>query len=74
MVDVFSLLVTIGMMAIVVFYAIRMDKSREWFERPRDPRPQQKEGAGVRALSGARPGRATPARVPPQRSRFPGGR
>jgi hypothetical protein len=75
MVDVFSLLVSLGMMAMMVFFAIRMDKTREWFERPRNPKRAEKEGAGVRALSGtwpARPG-AGPVRVP-TRSRFPGGR
>jgi hypothetical protein len=74
MLDVFSLVVTIGLMAMMVFFAIRFDKSREWFERPRNPKPPAKEGAGVRALAGTRPGRAAPGRVPPQRSRFPGGR
>jgi hypothetical protein len=74
MVDVFSLLVSLGMMAMMVFFAIRMDKTREWFERPRNPKPAAKEGAGLRALAGARPGGAAPGRVPPQRSRFPGGR
>ncbi len=75
MVDVFSLVVSLGMMAMMVFFAIRFDKTREWFERPRNPKPTLKEGAGARALAGTRPPRqgAVPARVP-LRSRFPGGR
>jgi hypothetical protein len=74
MVDVFSLLASLGMMAVMVFFAIRMDKTREWFERPRNPKPAAKQGDGARALAGTRSGRAAPGRLPPQRSRFPGGR
>jgi hypothetical protein len=74
MVDIFTLLVSLGMMAMMVFFAIRMDKTREWFERPRNPKSTAKEPAGLRALAGTRPGGAAPGQVRPQRSRFPGGR
>jgi hypothetical protein len=76
MVDIFALLVSLGMLAMVTFFAIQMDRTREWFERPRNPTPPPKEAAGTKVL-----GRGTPARgikrptAPGQRpARFPTGR
>ncbi|MCC6718361.1 MAG: hypothetical protein IT555_10785 [Acetobacteraceae bacterium] len=39
MIDMFALLVSTGMLGIVVFFAIRLNREREWFERPKAPRP-----------------------------------
>ena len=39
MIDMFALLVSTGMLAIVVFFAVRQNREREWFERPKKPRP-----------------------------------
>lgn len=60
MVDLFALLVSLGMLAIVVFFALRLDRTRPWFERPRRP--------GKPAA--AQPGRAGAAR-PARPARFP---
>lgn len=35
MIDMFALLVSCGMTAIVVFFAIRLNHTRPWFDRPR---------------------------------------
>ena len=45
MIDMFALLVTCGMISIVVFFAIRLNREREWFER-----------AGPRAAARPTPG------------------
>ena len=37
MVDLFALVVSLGMLAVVVFFAMRLDRSLPWFERPRPP-------------------------------------
>jgi hypothetical protein len=75
MVDIFALLVSLGMLAMVTFFAIRMDRTREWFERPRNPNPPPKVGAGARMLGRGPAQRAKPLTAPGQRpSRFPGGR
>lgn len=74
MVDIFALLVSLGMLAMVTFMAIRLDGKREWFERPRNLKPP-KAGAGARALGRTPPPRGTqPPLAPPRPSRFPGGR
>lgn len=39
MIDMFALLVSTGMMGLVVFFAIRLNREREWFEKPSPPRP-----------------------------------
>lgn len=76
MVDIFALLVSLGMLALVTFFAIRMDRTREWFERPRNPNPAPKMGAGARMVGRfPAPRGAKPPPAPGQRpSRFPGGR
>lgn len=76
MVDIFALVVTLGMLGLVTFMAIRMDRTREWFERPRNPNPPPKEGAGARMLARGPASRtAKPPAAPGQRpTRFPGGR
>lgn len=35
MVDLFALVVSLGMLAVVIFFAMRMNKTRPWFERPK---------------------------------------
>jgi hypothetical protein len=37
MVDLFALVVSLGMLAVVIFFAMRLDRSLPWFERPRPP-------------------------------------
>jgi|GEM_PF-4508221 len=77
MVDVFALLVSLGMLALVTFTAIRLDRTREWFERPRNANPPPKVGAGARMLGrGPTPPGARPPAAPGQQrpTRFPGGR
>lgn len=75
MVDVFALLVSLGMLGLVTLMAIRLDRTREWFERPRNLNPPPKRAAWTKepgpalAARGARP--PAPARRP---SRFPGAR
>jgi hypothetical protein len=76
MVDIFALLVSLGMLAIVTFMAIRFDRTQEWFQRPRNVNPPPKEGAGTKVLGRASaPRAARTAGAPGHRpSRFPGGR
>lgn len=38
MIDMFALLVSLGMTAIVVFFAIRQNRERDWFEGPKPRR------------------------------------
>ena len=56
MIDMFALLVTCGMISIVVFFAVRFNREREWFERVTPPPPSGR----------AMPGRPV-ARKPAQR-------
>lgn len=35
MVDLFALVVSLGMLAVVIFFAMRMNKTLPWFERPK---------------------------------------
>lgn len=60
MVDLFALVVSLGMLALVVFFAMRLDRERPWFERPRPPgtRPAAKPERGAAARN------ARPARFP----------
>lgn len=64
MVDLLALVISVGMLAVVIFFAMRLDKSRPWFERPQaraktpPPQPQQ----------------ATAARQPARSARFLGRR
>lgn len=37
MVDMFALVVSLGMLAVVIFFAMRRDRDMPWFERPRPP-------------------------------------
>jgi len=76
MVDIFALLVSVGMLAIVTLMAIRYDRTREWFERPRNATPPPKEGEGAKRLGrGVGSRGARPPAAPGQRPmRFPGGR
>jgi hypothetical protein len=76
MVDIFALLVSIGMLGLVTFMAIRMDRTREWFERPRNPNPAPKVSAADRIMGrGAAPRGAKPPAAPGKLpSRFPGSR
>ena len=39
MIDMFALLVSTGMMGLVVFFAVRFNRQREWFEKPQPSRP-----------------------------------
>lgn len=55
MIDLFCLVVSLGLTAMVVLQAIRLNRDLEWFPRPSDkPRPAQREkapqGAGVLAI------------------------
>jgi len=59
MIDMFALLVTCGMISIVVFFAVRLNREREWFERP-VPRVAARPAPGQSALR-------TPARRPIRR-------
>jgi hypothetical protein len=59
MIDMFALLVTCGMISIVVFFAIRLNREREWFE-PAGKRPD------TRAVPG-RPGTRKPVHRPIRR-------
>jgi hypothetical protein len=73
MLDFFSMLISVGMLAVVTFFAIRFDRTRDWFERPRNPDPAPKVGDGAKLMAwGDRARRADAARRPP--ARFPGGR
>ena len=56
MIDMFALLVSTGMMALVVFFAIRLNNEREWFEKAQPPGPAKP------AKPPARPGATNPAR------------
>ncbi len=38
MIDMFALLVSTGLTMFVVIQAIRLDRQRPWFERPKPPR------------------------------------
>jgi hypothetical protein len=42
MVDLFALVVSLGMLAVVIFFAMRLNKSMPWFERPQ-PRDKRQE-------------------------------
>ena len=44
MIDMFALLVSTGMMAIVVFFAIRQNRERPWFEGGKPSRPTSRAG------------------------------
>ena len=37
MVDLFALMVSLGMLAVVILFAMRRDRDLPWFERPRPP-------------------------------------
>lgn len=63
MVDLFALVVSVGMLAVVIFFALRLDRQRPWFERPRPPGK-----AATATANRAAAGRAVrPARFPGQR-------
>lgn len=74
MIDMFALLVSSGMLAIIVFFAIRLNHERPWFEGGKPsapgsrsaaaPRPGAAKGAATGA--GRRPGTRAP---PPWRAR-----
>ena len=58
MIDMFALLVSTGMMGLVVFFAIRLNRQREWFEKPqpsRPPAPARQPGQPGTARGVARP-------------------
>ncbi len=44
MIDMFALLVSTGMMAIIVFFAIRWNRERPWFEGGKPSRPAPRPG------------------------------
>lgn len=61
MIDMFALLVSTGMMAIVVFFAIRGNRERPWFEGGKPARPVPNSGTAVAP-------RRPPLRTPVRRS------
>lgn len=48
MIDMFAMLVSTGMMGLVVFFAIRLNNTREWFEKVQPPRPAKPTKASGR--------------------------
>lgn len=65
MVDMFALVVSLGMLAVVIFFAIRKDRQLPWFERPAPP---GKAPAGPAGRTAGQP------RPPVRPARFPGRR
>ncbi len=65
MIDMFALLVSTGMMGLVVFFAIRLNRQREWFEKPQPSRP---------AKPGKQPARPVPAGATRRSPALPSGR
>lgn len=78
MVDLFALVVSLGMLAMVVFFAMRLDKQLPWFERPSKragaPQGTGPQGKGLKDKAASPlPGRAAAGRNA-RPSRFPTGR
>ena len=74
MIDMFALLVSTGMMAIVVFFAIRLNREREWFEKPQPSRPAARNNPPGRGIPTGRTNPASPDRPIPARAAGRGGR
>ncbi len=53
MIDMFALLVSSGMIAIVVFFAIRLNRERAWFEPPQKARKPGRPTDGAAAWRAA---------------------